>query len=262
MKTLIITIVLSFTSVSAQASFLDDLKQKARPFLVKILGQERTDKLLGKAPEEITLPEIPEVERLATKVTKDLPEKKVNLSHEDRSRYNYVFIKEVIEATRQVQANDNDVAQWLNVMEQGGSREGVYRAMVLDNLYAGLENYQSPVREEVINFTINFYRRYLNKNATVEKLQGVNFYYLKRITTELVLELVDAFVAKNEEDLYRWYAVVSGELAQEHGVAFNLKLRKNDDKKRHFHWAKEVPRQYIKSELIIKIHKIYNKLMI
>ncbi len=261
MKVLIFVLALSISVNSVQAGFLDDLKQKARPFLVKILGMVQTNKILGQDPNDIKLPGIPEVVGKATEATQDREEKKVEISEEDKKRYNYVFVLEVFEAARKAKPNDNDIARWVNVMDQGGSREGVYRAMVLDTLYAGLENYDSPVTDEVMDFTIDFYGRYLNKSVTKEKLDGVNFYYLKRVTTERILELTDTFISKNEEDLYRWYAVISGELAQRYSQVFKLGIRKDERKVRHFFWAKDVPRQYIKSELIIKVHKIYNHMM-
>ena len=43
-----------------------------------------------------------------------------------------------MQAVQQRKLEDAEAGNWMNVLSQGGSREGVYRAMILGDDYAGL----------------------------------------------------------------------------------------------------------------------------
>jgi len=81
-----------------------------------------------------------------------------------------------------------------------------------------------------------------------------------RITTERCLEIIDQYIDSNKDDLYSWYAVFSGELANKYPAVWKNKLRKTTKMTHHKKWAATVPDQHIKSEVIIKVHKVFNSL--
>ena len=88
-------------------------------------------------------------------------------------------------------------------MDQGGSREGVYRALVLDRDYQGMENYDKQISGAGAEFAHLFSNRFAEMDINKETLIKVNFYSVKRLITEKALEIIDAF--EKEEDLFQWY---------------------------------------------------------
>lgn len=249
-----------FISTSAQAGFVDDLKMSLRPHLIKVLGVEKTNSLLGKDPNQISMPDIPQVIKDA-KSTSGFgkgPKNKVTYKKDQERRFNYNFIKELFQATRKVNADDNDIAKWMNVLEQNGSREGVYRALVLDGTYLSLENYEFPMEQRTVDFTSAYIEKYLNKTISEGALKKANFYTVKRDITEKTLEIMDEFFKREGEDIYDWYALFSSDMASRYPRAMNNETRKETDPLKHKMWAKSVPDQYLKSEVIIKLHNIFN----
>ncbi|MBI2519992.1 MAG: hypothetical protein HYV97_06235 [Bdellovibrio sp.] len=237
--------------------------EKVRPYMLKYLGDETTGMLLGPPPAvKMTMPPIPKLvdDAKSTEVysrKEDLAQFKIK--QEDYQKYNLAFIDEVIIETRGMKANDNDLAKWMNTMEQGASREGIYRALVLDATYAGLENYEAWVTERSSAFAISFLEKFINQTLKKEAIAKLNFYTLKRIVTEKALEVIDAYY-NNPQDLHRWYAVLSSDFAEQYPTIWNNELRKDVSSERHLKWASSVPSQFLKSEVIIKIHKIFNHL--
>jgi|GEM_PF-450743 len=237
--------------------------EKWRAKIQNILGEEWTVKLLGDAPKpKIELPAIPKIsEDAKSTAVYDRKEdtSKFNITPDQYQKYNLAFIEEVILETRLNKANDNDLAKWMNTMEQGASREGIYRALVLDSVYAGLENYEAPVSPGAVDFSVKFLEKFINQGVKKEAVDKFNFYTLKRIVTEKALEIVDEYYSK-PEDLFKWYAVLSSDLAEQHPTIWNNELRRDPDGERHLKWAASVPNQFIKSEVIIKLHKALNHL--
>jgi len=252
--------ILLLISLSTQAGFFDDLKEKVRPHLVNIIGLEKTNEFLGKDKFLIELPNIPKVIRDARSIKNfgKGPKNKVVYKKDQERRFNYNFIKEAFQATRKVNAEDSDIAKWMNVLEQKGSREGVYRALVLDGTYLGLENYEFPITDEVMNFTITYIEKYLNKTISESRLKKANFFTVKRDITEKTLEVIDEFYKTETDDIYDWYAVFSADLAKRFPKAMNNQTRKETNPLKHKSWAKSVPDQYLKSEVIIKLHQVFN----
>ncbi len=263
-KKITIIIGISFLCYSNPShAGMEDLKEKVRPYIVKFLGTETAVKLLGHEPNTVELPEIPKVSKSASKCVncntgEDEKEKKI--PKDKKAKLDYVFVDELYTSTRKVKGNKDELSRWFSILSQGGTREGVYRALVLDNTYRGLENYDSPVNDSVIEFATYFFPRFLNKSIKKKTLEKVNFYTLKRIATERSLEIVDEYLATNRENLYSWYAVLSGELAEKYPSVWKNKIRKSPRMISHKKWASKVPDQHIKSEVIIKIHKVFNSL--
>ena len=61
------------------------------------------------------------------------------LSNENERHLNYKFLQELYQATRKVDAKQDALLTWLNKLDQGGSREGIYQVLVLDEVYSALE---------------------------------------------------------------------------------------------------------------------------
>lgn len=262
-KTLSLFLFLSLISFNSHALNINELKTKLRPFVEKYLGNETAVKFFGEKKSTITLPTIPKVDEDA-KSTANLNIKDPNansIPEDKREKFNYSYVKEVFSAVRKTEANDNDLVKWVNVMNQGATHEGVYRALVLDSVYKGMENYQNNITNPVVQFVIAYYDKFLALGVTEDSLASINFYYMKRKTVEETLEIADAFIIRDKSDLYRWYAVFSGQLAREYPAAFENKVRQNTSEDYHFRWATKVSFQLIKAEIIVKIHKIFNYLM-
>ena len=264
LKRITIIIGLSFVFYSNPGhAGLSDIKEKLRPFIVKILGEDTATSILGEGPGTVELPTIPKVNRSALDSSvfdneKDVKEK--NIPNDKKDKLDYYYVDELYTSTRNMKGNKDQLTRWFSILSQGGTREGVYRALVLDNTYRGLENFDNPVNDSVVSFASYFYPRFLNKKIKKEALEKLNFYTLKRLTTKNSLEVVDEYLKGNKDELYKWYAVFSGELAEKYPKAWKNALRKKEKMAHHKKWAATVPDQHIKSEIIIKIHKVYNHL--
>jgi hypothetical protein len=243
-----------FFTTSVHASF----SEKIRPYVEEYLGMDIAVQIFGEKEETIKLPKIPEVNKDARNVRPELKVTKSKISKEKLEKSNLSFVFEIYKATRQTKPNDDEVSRWMNVMSQGGSREGVYRALVLDNTYAGRENYDSPVTDGTIRFVQDYLSEFLEKSIKKESLEKINFYTLKRVITEQTLEILDELTYKDIEDFYSWYAVFSAEMAKKYPNKFENKIRKSTSRERHMKWAKFVPVQHVKSEIMIKLHTLFN----
>lgn len=255
------TLLFLLISISpVHAGIVDDIKASIRPHLVKIIGLEKTNQLLGNDSSQISMPSIPKVVKDAKSISNygQGPKNEVAYKKDQERRFNYNFVKELFQATRKVEANDGDIAKWMNVLEQNGSREGVYRALVLDGTYLSLENYEFPMEKRTVDFTTGFIERFLDKSINGDVLMKANFYTVKRDITEKTLEVMDELFKREGDDIYDWYALLSADMAKQFPKAMNNKTRKESDPQKHKLWAKSVPDQYLKSEVIIKLHNVFN----
>lgn len=251
--------VVAFTFLLSTPIQAEGLSDTIRPYVEKYLGAELAVKLFGEKEESIKLPAIPKIEKNAKSIRAELVDKnKKNISKDKMEKSNLSFVYDIYQATRKVKPNENDVAKWMNVMEQGGSREGVYRALVLDSTYAGMENYDAPMTDTGIAFTQYFVKSFLNKNLKKESLEKTNFFTLKRVLTEQTLEVLDELAFKDINLFYDWYAVFSAEVAKKYPNFFKNKIRKSTSRERHRKWGSFVPSQHLKSEVIIKLHNLFN----
>jgi hypothetical protein len=242
---------------------LNKKREQVISFVTSNYGSDLAMKLFGKTSDEILLPAIPSVNKdvKSLDVYKDkeegLDKKLKSIPEEERKKYDLSFIREIYDVTRETRATDDDFANWMNVLGQGGSREGVYRAVVLDSYYYSLENMSHPVNKSVVDFTDYFLGNFLNQKVDTEVIGKMNFYMLKRIITERTLDTID-IIKRKREDIFAWYAVFSGEMGRLYTGAFQNELRQEKLRKRHLKWAENAPFQYIKSEIIIKLHKVFN----
>lgn len=244
-------------------------KEKLRSYSERYLGAEITEKFLGPAPRVslFTLPEIPEVTQSATSL--DVYQKNDpillqgrefdQLDANTKSRYNLAFLDELFQVVRTNPGKDEEIAGLLNVLDQGGTREGVYRKIILDEIYSTLEQYEENPSESLINFVHEFGNKYLGRSYSKEGMKEFNLFSLKRILGERSLEILDVF-SQDAEDVYRWYTVLSVEFAENYPGLWTNKARANQTELFHYNWARSVPFQQIKSEVLIKLNIVMNAL--
>jgi hypothetical protein len=247
-------------------------KHGVRRFIVRVIGEEWGTRILGEAPQaeqdfEIELPDIPKVVKKTTDLESynkkiKAPTEFDQLPRDKKRQFDYRFIEELFMATRKTDAKDEDMVNWLNTLEQGGSREGVYQALTLDEVYSGLENMGDKPTKRLLDFCLKFSQKFLLQTFKPESLSQLNLYSLKRIFTERGLDLLDHFETNDLDKLYRWYAVFSSDLAKDQGSWLKSDIRKNASAKFHYQWAKEMPVQHVKSEFIIKMHTVMNGLQL
>jgi hypothetical protein len=249
-----LSFILNISCVQAESS----LFLKVTNLLRKVVG--RKDRAI-----KVTMPTLPTINKDSTSIEsaedyKDPNERRFSLK--DKNRYDYYFIQEVYKATRHTKPNANEISQWMNVIGQGGSREGVYRAIVLGQDYRAMEGYASVrLKAKSVQFVEWYLSKFLHKTIKHRSLVSSNMYTVKRIVVEMSLELIDAFlIQKKEQDLFAWYGILSADLALKYPEAFKSKQRLKIDAQGHMEWAKRVPVQFLKSEVIIKLHKVINYL--
>ncbi|MBC7712347.1 MAG: hypothetical protein H7177_03355 [Rhizobacter sp.] len=240
--------------------------EKMRPKMMKILGEEWTVKLIGADKivnlNEVAMPALPKIiDDAKSTAVYDKKQDKITIKAEVEQKFNYAFIKELYEATRQTKPNDDEIGKSMNVLSQGGTREGVYRSVVLDSVYGGMENWDKPVKKNSAEFAVYFYNRYLGKKVQIKSLEGMNIFSLKRLVTEKALDMSDAFDYDHRDDLEKWYANMSSDLATKFPQTWGNPTRKNPSAAYHKAWASKVPVQHIKSEMIIKIHSAFNSMI-
>ncbi len=271
-KWIVIVGIFFSLSVMAQEAKLESAwKTKGRDLVTSIAGATWGEKLFGPIPQapvvQAKLPAIPAQAKKVTdienytKLKKD-PTEYDRLPNERKRQFDYKFLQELFQVTRKTEAKDEDLSNWLNTLDQGGSREGIYQALVLDEVYAALENMEDKPSNRLLDFSLKFSQRFINQTFKKESLNQLNLYSLKRILTEKGLDLMEHYEVHNLNDLYQWYAVFSSELATEYAPLLKTKIRQDPRFEYHLEWAKSMPVQHIKSEFIIKLHSVMNGLQL
>jgi hypothetical protein len=258
---LITSLVVSLNSYSVDfADYIKNMKTQALKLLNS--GEETDDPGM-----KWVLPSIPKVAQNATSTdvynkTGRIYEQGMSfkkLSNEDKRKYRIAFIQEVYSVTKNADVGKTEILKNLNMLEQGGSREGIYRSIVLGQDYFMLESYEEKSSDKLGVFVIDYGKKYLGRKFSLEQIKRINLWGVKRIIVEKTLEIVDSF-NKDGKDLSLWYAILSAELAENNKMAFTTKTRLNSSVEFHKKWAQSVPYQQIKSEVIVKLHKAMNSL--
>ena len=273
MKKLIVLLSL-FVCMSAFAQdVLEEAswKVKLRGIITQVAGAEWSNKILGAPPvapvQELAMPQIPQNYKKSsdvesyTKKTKE-PTAFDKLPQERKRQFDYNFLEELFVVTRKSEAKDEDLANWLNTLEQGGSREGIYQALTLDEVYNGLESIEEKPSQKLLDYCLMFSQKFLGQTFKTESLNQLNLYSLKRIFTEKGIDLIEYYEVKDLDSLYRWYALYSAEIAKQYSPFLKTTLRQNPSAEYHYEWAKSMPVQHIKSEYIIKMHTVMNGLQL
>ena len=244
MKKLIVVIGLLFSLISlAQTPSVEaSWKVKLRSLITSVAGEEWGNKILGEPPvlnlPELVLPEIPKQLKKSTDVgsyskkTKALTEFD-QLPQDKKRQFDYKFIEELFQVTRKTEAKDEDLVNWLNTLEQGGSREGIYQALVLDEVYNGMESMEEKPTKKLLDFCLQYSQKFHNQTFKPESLIELNLYSLKRIFTEKGLDLLEYYEVKDLDSLYRWYAILSSDMAKNDGPFMQSQIRKNQSAKYH-----------------------------
>lgn len=273
MKNLIVVLSLMFCFKSfAQSALEPAWKVKLRSVITRVAGADWSTKLLGAEPKieerpEVEMPVIPRQKKNATDVssyTKKLkePTEFDKLPADRKKQFDYKFMEELFLVTRKTEPKDEDLSNWLNVLDQGSSREGVYQALVLDEVYNGLESISEKPSKKLLVFCLKFSQKYLNETFNVESLNQLNLYSLKRIFTEKGLDLLELYEAQDLDYINKWYANFSADLAKDYEPLLKTQIRKVPDAKYHYEWSRNMPVQHIKSEYIIKMHIVMNLLQL
>jgi hypothetical protein len=236
---------------------------------IKLMKTE-VNKLLGKGVETkpiFEMPNIPIVKADSTSVAIYNKDGKIHtqgvafnqLSNKDKRKYRVGYLKELYPSVRGAEVNTNEILQGVNILEQGGTREGVYRSLVLSTEYMRLETYEEKPNDELVQFTIAYGIKYLGLQFGERQIGQLNLWGIKRVIVEKTLDMLDSF-PKDGEDLYKWYAILSEELSSKHSGLWKNKTRLNKSLLYHHSWSQKVPFQQIKSEVIVKLHKVMNSL--
>ena len=251
------------SSTSSASNDANDWIQAKLKNLVQVVGgQEWVEKFWG--PQNgFEMPDIPKVEEKSTDLkaydAKKMESKQIKgLTKELKEKLDSSFVQELIETVLNRPAVEEEVGNWLNTLGQGGAREGVYRGIVLGSEYLGKEETPGTLGEETKKFTVYFMSEYLGIQPKANFLDSINVYVTKRLVVEKMIEVIDAF--KSDDDLIKWYAIMSEDFAKKYPKLFTGKIRSNQDRNFHYQWAQGVPYEHIQSELIIKLHTIYNSL--
>lgn len=271
MKKLIVmlSLLISFNVIAQDAE--SPMKTKLRAFITQVAGVEWSNKLLGELPVEepveVAMPKIPQIVKKSTDVTsytkksKD-PTEYDKLPLERKRQFDYKFLEELFLVTRKTDAKDEDLSNWMNTLDQGGSREGIYQALVLDEIYSGLESIPEKPSTKLLDFSLNFSQKFYSQTFKKESLEQLNLYSLKRIFTEKGLDLFEYYEVNDLDLLYRWYANFSAEMGKNYEPLLKSTVRKDPSVTFHYEWAKSMPVQHIKSEFIIKLHTVMNGLQL
>lgn len=181
------------------------------------------------------------------------------LNTEEKRKYRVSFLTELYKVVRGSEISNQELITGVNILEQGATREGIYRSLVLGEGYRALESFEEVPSDRVVSWVLNFAENYLALRYNKEEVSRLNIWGIKRVIIEKTLELIDSFPSDGE-NLFKWYAYLSVELSKNPKIKWNNKARLNQNLNFHYQWAKSVPLQHIKSEVIIKLHMLLNAL--
>lgn len=256
-------ILLTLTSLQAHALDFNAYFEEVKSKFNELIGKE----IPTITKDEIEMPEIPNVVQDARST--DVYNKNGaifkqgaafnNLSDEEKRKYRLAYIQELYLVVLGSSGEKEKILSSLNVIERGGSREGVYRSVVLSSEYSALEGFSETPSEDLVSFATKYGEKFLNRSFNKDQMRRINLFGIKRVVVEKTLEVIDSF-PPDSDDLHRWYAVFSADVRTKFPLLWNGKTRTNKSAKYHYEWAKSVPFQLIKSEVIVKLHKIMNSL--
>lgn len=262
MKMFFCLLILSMTTNVANASF--NFQSVMRKMATDILGEELVENFLGVDPKEmLIMPSLPKLledpKSLDFGNIDDQP--KTRITEEERKNLDNHFLYELFKEIRKSDPSEDEYQQWMNILAQGATREGVFRALIYDKIYENLEFSSSKrVSSDAKEFTVLFYKKFIGIKISQTKMDHMNVFALKKIVCEKTLQMVDTLYQKNKDDAYKWYAIFSSDLAINYRKIWGNDIRKQRSPSKHYRWASLAGEQFIKSEIIIKLNKLYNHL--
>lgn len=179
----------------------------------------------------------------------------------ERAESDSVFLDEIYRVLWGRAPEGEDHLRWMNILSQGASREGIYRALILNGAYGQREKQDIPAGGALGQFAALFLKNYTGRpNYTDNLLAHVNFYALKRTLAEEALGVLDR-LGPGSEPFSSWYGVFSDYLARDFQALFDKENhRGNPDALFHRDWAKKSCEQWVKSEVLVKLHRVLNHL--
>ena len=229
----------------------------SKSFIVKVFGEKKE-----RQKTKLKMPEIPKLEKSATDVSiykdKEIDKKKTQydkLSDIEKQKYRIAFLNELYRVVSRKKISQDLLGTYVDRLSQGAKREGIYRSIVSSRDYFQLESNPTVASKKLIEFTNIFSMKFLNTKFNDSTLLNSNKYLIKRNLTEKALEVAE-YLANKPDELYRWYAIFSSEISK-YSIWTN-KVRKVSSEKYHYNWAKNTSFDLIKSEIIIKLHKVCN----
>jgi hypothetical protein len=216
----------------------------------------------------IQMPKLPLWKRTNTdikslKLSSELPKQleAINkLTAQEIIKYDRLFIDEAFKIIKNRPASHLEREQWINVFSQGGAREGLFRAITLDQEYFELEeieNYFERTSQEKI---LRYYQTFLGRSYDIKQTENISKMKFKKMMIERFLEIIDLFLIEDRlDDLFKWYSLLSVDLAREIKNTSQNKTRINLDPHFHYQWAQRVPFQHLKGEVILKLGLAINE---
>ena len=181
-----------------------------------------------------------------------------SLSKERKTQLSIGFVNDIYAAVLKRGPSQRERLGKVNVLVQGGTREGVYRSLVLSREYRQYESREQPLSEQNQKMALSYFQDYLNSQVKAEKLKILNFYTLKRVLTESSLEVMDSFSSRKEVN--SWFAILSEHFEKK--ATWKQKHRQLKTRQRYFRWAEKMPMDIVKSEVIVKLHLLLNTLQL
>lgn len=263
MKSLILSIFVATVSTNVYAVDFDKYIKLMKTEINRLMGNEDESRA-----DEFPMPALPAIlqDALSTDVYKKEGEIYTQgkdfqkLSNEQKRKYRVAFLSELYKVVRGAEIRTAELSTGVNILEQGGTREGIYRSLVLGNEYRTLETYEESPSEDLLVWSLAYAKKFLGLSFQKDQVAKLNLWGIKRVLVGKTLDLMDSFPSDGK-DLYQWYAHLSVTLSKQKKIEWKNKVRKNQNLKYHFLWAQKVPLQQIKSEVIIKLNRVFNSLM-
>lgn len=180
-------------------------------------------------------------------------------SVEKKKKLNIGYINELFSVVQLRSPARDEFSRWYNILQQGSSREGIYRALTVDDYYRSLEGLGATLTDQTVEFTDFYLKKYLQKKAQGDLLKQMTVYGIKKIIVESTLKTLEV-LSQEPDKFFAWYAVFSEDMAIQFPSVWKYSLRGNKSRDTHYQWAQQTPYQLIQSEIIIKLHKVYNYL--
>ena len=172
--------------------------------------------------------------------------------------------------------NKEEYIDWLNILEQGSSVEGVYRGLILSDSYLRMEKLNKKVKSNTKNFfarevardTLNMecvkeevmdlkFVQLRNEIESIQKKVGdFNFFTLKRILSERLLSKISS-LREDRKKLAHWYANLVSCWAFLK-IDFGLEERNSSDFHFHFLWSMRNSLGRMQWEVLSRLHRIMN----
>ena len=194
----------------------------------------------------------------------------VIMTPKERRRFYRFFLKEMYREIYARELQDKQVYRnWMNVLEQGASIEGVYRGLTLSGEYRAMERGKaSPAAVRFFALEAAALKLPGEANAAKRKslaaelekrAQGMPLFALKRLLGEELLSKITRLEKSGRENLALWYAATAVRW-RSLGVDFLLEQRNTSDRGYYERWAVQNTLGRIQWETLFRMHRLMNKL--